>query len=167
MLDAVYLVEVSMLILIAGSLVSLAFSARPRLCGWLSFGFTAASTVSTWLAVAGAFTGGSHERTLVSLPQLGAGLTLRVDPLSAIFLAIVALVALASTLYSVRYMERYARDKVAKFYPVLLLCIASMTGVLASADLLCLLVFWESMTLTSYFLVTYERESAASQRAGG
>lgn len=166
MLDAVYLVEVSMLILIAGSLVSLAFSERPRLCGWLSFAFIAASTVSTWLAVAGAFKGGSHERTLVSLPQLGAGLTLRVDPLSAIFLAIVALVSLASTLYSVRYMERYARDKVAKFYPVLLLCIASMTGVLASADLLCLLVFWESMTLTSYFLVTYERESAASQRAG-
>jgi len=43
---------------------------------------------------------------------------------------------------------------------------AGMTGVLVSADWFCFLVFWESMTLTSYFLVTYERESAASQRAG-
>jgi hydrogenase-4 component B len=86
--------------------------------------------------------------------------------LSAVFLAIVALVALMSTLYSVRYMEHYVHDELAKFFPLLLLCVASMIGVLASADFLFFLVFWESMTLTSYFLVTFESESAASQRAG-
>ena len=166
MVDPVYQVEVSLLLLVVGSLVSLAVSRRPRFCGWISVAFTGAAAVSTWAAVAAAFTGGPYERTVLSLPQLGAGLTLRVDPLSAIFLAIVALVALASTLYSVRYMEHYTRDKVGAFYPLLLLCVASMIGVLVSADLLCFLVFWESMTLTSYFLVTYERESAASQRAG-
>ena len=166
MIDSVLLIEVSLAILIVGSFVSLAVSGRPRLCGWVSFAFVAASSLSTWLAVVGAFTGGAGERTLVRLPQLGAGLTLRVDPLSAVFLAIVALVTLASAMYSVRYMERYSGDRVAKFYPILLLCIASMTGVLVSADWLWFLVFWESMTLTSYFLVTYERESAASQRAG-
>jgi hydrogenase-4 component B len=100
------------------------------------------------------------------LPQLGASLTLRVDPLSAIFLAIVAVIALLSTLYSVRYMEHYAHDKVAKFFPVLLLCVASMTGVLVTTDFLFFLIFWEAMTLTSYFLVTFESENAASQRAG-
>jgi len=100
------------------------------------------------------------------LPQLGSSLTLRIDPLSAIFLAIVAVIALLSTLYSVRYMEHYAHDKVAKFFPVLLLCVASMTGVLVCTDFLFFLIFWESMTLTSYFLVTFESENAASQRAG-
>ena len=159
-------VEVSLLILVVGSVVSLAVSRRPRFCGWISVAFAAAAAVSAWLAAAAAFTGGPYERTLLSLPQLGAGLVLRVDPLSAIFLAIVALVALASTLYSVRYMEHYTRDSVGAFYPLLLLCMASMIGVLASADLLCFLVFWESMTLTSYFLVTYERENPACQRAG-
>jgi hydrogenase-4 component B len=166
MVDSVYAVEVSLAILIVGSLVSLAVSERPRLCGWLSFAFVVASAAGICLAVAGAFTGESHDRTLVSLPQLGASLTFRVDALSAIFLAIVVLVAPASTLYSIRYMEHYSGDRVAKFYPILLLCIASMIGVLISADLLSFLVFWESMTLTSYFLVIYERESAASQRAG-
>jgi len=166
MLDSVYQIELSLVILIAGSLVSLAVSRRPRLCGCVSFAFVAASTISTWLAAAGAFTGGDHERSLVGLPELGASLVLRIDALSAVFLAIVALVALASSLYSIRYMEHYPSDSVAKFYPVLLLCIASMTGVLVAADLLFFLISWESMTLTSYFLVTYERESAASQRAG-
>ena len=166
MFDSVQAVVVSLAILVVGSLVSLAASKRPRYCGWVSLAFVAASAVSLTLAVIGAFTGGSHERTFISLPQLGAGLTFRVDPLSAIFLAIVALVAPAATLYSVRYMEHYGADKVAKFYPILLLCIATMIGVLVSSDLLFFLVFWEAMTLTSYFLVIYERESAASQRAG-
>jgi hydrogenase-4 component B len=63
-------------------------------------------------------------------------------------------------------MEHYAHDKVAKFFPILLLCVASMTGVLVCTDFLFFLIFWESMTLTSYFLVTFESENAASQRAG-
>ena len=166
MVNAVRHVETSIVILIMGSLVSLLFARRRKLCGWVSFAFVCASSVYTGLAVVGACTVASDEHTILSLPQLGSSLTLRVDPLSAIFLAIVAVIALLSTLYSVRYMEHYAHDKVAKFFPVLLLCVASMTGVLVSTDFLFFLIFWESMTLTSYFLVTFESENAASQRAG-
>jgi len=166
MLNAVHYVEVSIVILIVGSLASLLFAHRRKLCGWVSFAFVCASSVYTGLAVVGACTVASGEHTILSLPQLGSRLTLRVDPLSAIFLAIVAVIALLSTLYSVRYMEHYSHDRVAKFFPILLLCIASMTGVLVCTDFLFFLIFWESMTLTSYFLVTFESENAASQRAG-
>jgi hydrogenase-4 component B len=166
MADPVHNLEVSIVILIVGSLVSLLCARNRRLCGWISFAFVCASSVYTGLAVVGAGTTASGEHTILSLPQLGSRLSLRIDPLSAIFLAIVAVIALLSTLYSVRYMEHYAHDKVAKFFPVLLLCVASMTGVLACTDFLFFLIFWESMTLTSYFLVTFESENAASQRAG-
>jgi hydrogenase-4 component B len=166
MIDSVHYIEVSIGILIVGSLVSLLFAHRRKLCGWVSFAFVCASSVYTGLAVLGACTVASAEHSILSLPQLGASLTLRIDPLSAIFLAIVAVIALLSTLYSVRYMEHYAHDKVAKFFPILLLCVASMTGVLVCTDFLFFLIFWESMTLTSYFLVTFESENAASQRAG-
>ncbi len=165
-MDPVYLVEVSVVILTIGSLLALLVAKRPRLCGWISFFSVGAAAISILLAVAGAFTTGSAEHTVLVLPQLGAGLKLRVDPLSAIFLLIVTVVTLGGTLYSVRYMEHYRQEGVAGFYPLLLLSMASMIGVLASTDLLCFLVFWELMTLTSYFLVTYERDSAASQRAG-
>jgi hydrogenase-4 component B len=166
MVNAVHYIEVSIAILIVGSFVSLLFAHRRKLCGWVSFAFICASSVYTGLGVAGACTVASGEHTILSLPQLGSSLTLRIDPLSAIFLAIVAVIALLSTLYSVRYMEHYAHDKVAKFFPILLLCVASMTGVLVCTDFLFFLIFWESMTLTSYFLVTFESENAASQRAG-
>ncbi len=166
MVNAVRLVEASIVILILGSLVSLLLARNRRVCGWVSFAFVCASSVFTGLAVVGAYSWKSDAHTLLSLPQLGARLTLRVDPLSAIFLAIVAVIALLSTLYSVRYMEHYAHDKLAKFFPLLLLCVASMTGVLVCTDFLFFLVFWECMTLTSYFLVTFESENPASQRAG-
>ncbi|HMD86659.1 MAG TPA: proton-conducting transporter membrane subunit [Terriglobia bacterium] len=166
MVNAVRQVEVSFVILIVGSLVSLLLARNRRVCGWVSFAFVCASSVFTGLAVVESRAVASAEQTLLALPQLGASLTLRVDPLSAIFLAIVAVIALLSTLYSVRYMEHYAHDKVAKFFPLLLLSIASMTGVLVCRDFFFFLIFWESMTLTSHFLVTFESENPASQRAG-
>src|SRR5208282_2823009 len=166
MTNAIRSVETSIVILIAGSLVSLLFARRRKLCGWISFAFVCASSVYTGLAVVRTHSVASGEHTILALPQLGSSFSLRIDPLSAIFLGIVAVIALLSTLYSVRYMEHYARDKVAKFFPVLLLCVASMTGVLVCTDFLFFLIFWESMTLTSYFLVTFESENAASQRAG-
>ena len=159
-------IEISILILMVGSLASLIFARWRVLCGWISFGFVAASTLLTSLAIVGAFVASPADHTLLTVPQLGSSLTLRVDPLSAIFLGIVAVIALLSTLYSVRYMEHYQRDHVAKFFPILLLCIASMTGVLVCADFFFFLIFWESMTLTSYFLVTFESANPASSHAG-
>lgn len=159
-------VELGILILVAGSLVSLVLARWRKLCGWASFAIMSGAAVSIGLAAAGSLEGAQRESTLLSLPQLGSRLTLRIDPLSGIFLAIVVLVALLSTLYSVRYMEHYPRDGVAKFFPILLLCVASMIGVLVTADFFFFLICWESMTLTSYLLVTFESESAASQRAG-
>jgi hydrogenase-4 component B len=166
MVDAIRHVEASIVVLAAGALVSLLFARNRRLSGWISFAFVCVSSVHTGLALAGVWTTGPSTRTLLILPQLGSSFTLRLDSLSAIFLAIVSVIALLSTLYSVRYMEHYPHDQVAKFFPVLLLCVASMTGVLVCADFLFFLIFWEAMTLTSYFLVTFESENAASQRAG-
>jgi hydrogenase-4 component B len=166
MINAVRQVEIGIVILTVGSSVSLLLARRRKLCGWVSFVLVCGFAASIALAVVGALTEPSYEHTVLSLPLLGSRLAVRVDPMSAIFLAIVATIALLSTLYSVRYMEHYARDSVAKFFPILLLCVASMVGVLVTTDFLFFLIFWESMTLTSYFLVTFESENAASQRAG-
>lgn len=166
MLNPVRDVEISFAILTLGSLVSLLIARKRKLCGWVSFGFVSLASAMIGLAVTGAFRQAPREETILSLPEYGARLTLRVDPLSAIFLAILALIALLSTLYSVRYMEHYARDGVAKFYPILLICVASMIGVLVTADFFFFLILWESMTLTSYVLVTFESGNSTSQRAG-
>lgn len=163
---AVHSFEVSFVVLIAGALAGLLTASRRRLCGWVSFAFVCLSAVSIGLAVVSVLAVGSREHTILRLPQLGSSLSLQIDPLSAIFLAIVAVIGLLSTLYSVRYMDHYPHDNLAKFFPVLLLCFAAMTGVLVCTDFFFFLILWESMTLTSYFLVTFESGETASQRAG-
>lgn len=161
------LLAVAISVLLAGAVASLALARWRKLAGWVSTAFVAAATVAVWLVVARAFSAlGDGEVTLLALPGLGARLSVVVDPLSAFFLAIVATIALVATLYSVDYMTQFAGNTLAKFYPVLLVFFAAIIGVLVVSDFLFFLVCWELMTLTSFLLVTFERESAASQRAG-
>jgi len=153
-------------LLMLGAVASLIAARRRALAGWLAFAAVVGASFPLFAAALRGLFAPSGPVTLLVLPWLGAGLTLEVDPLSGLFLAIATAVALASALFSVRYMDHFERDGVAKFYPVLLVFVAAMVGVLTSADMLCFLVFWELMTLASFVLVTYERERGESQRAG-
>jgi hydrogenase-4 component B len=110
--------------------------------------------------------GADAEAVVFRLGVLGASLAIVVDPLSAFFLLIAVTICVLSVLFSVHYMTHFVQDSVAKFYPILLLFFASIIGVLVASDLLFFLVFWELMTLTSFFLVAFERENVTSQRAG-
>ncbi len=58
-------------------------------------------------------------------------------------------------------------DGLAKFYPVLLVFFAAIVGVLVVSDFLFFLVCWELMTLTSFVLVTFERERTRRASARG
>lgn len=154
-------------LLLLGALASLVTARRPAVSGWTAFGFATASAVPLFAVVVDAFRGGGGPEVVVlRLDLLGARWAVAVDPLSAFFLAIAATICVLSALFSVSYMTHFTRDTVAKFYPVMLLFFASIIGVLVTTDLLFFLVFWELMTLTSFFLVTFERENPTSQRAG-
>lgn len=166
-MSPVVLVEISVVLLLAGALASLACARRRELAGWVAVAGVAAASLPLWALIVLVLTAGTgEEESLLAIPAFGARLAVRVDPLSALFLAIGATVAILATIYSVKYMTHLQRDTVAKFYPVLLVFFAAIIGVLVVADFLFFLVFWELMTLTSFFLVTFERESPASQRAG-
>ena len=103
---------------------------------------------------------------LFSIPVIGASLLLSIDKLSVIFLVLIGLISLIATLYSIGYMEIYNKESLARFYPFLILFVAGMIGVVCAADLFFFFVFWEFMTLTSYFLVIYEKEDPTVLRAG-
>ncbi|MBW7934523.1 MAG: hypothetical protein H3C62_13150, partial [Gemmatimonadaceae bacterium] len=153
--------------LLGGILASLATFRRPRLCGWISVVAVGGASSFMLVAAARAFAGVVDAPvSVLPIPALGAALTLRVDALSALFLAITAGIAVVTTLYSVEYMRRYTRDRLAKYYPVLLLLFLSIGGTVVTTDLFWFLVFWEMMTLSSFFLVIFERESRDGHRAG-
>ena len=106
--------------------------------------------------------GGGARRRCSSLPGLGArpvgGAWTRCR---AFFLAIVATIAVVATLYSVDYMTHFASDSAGEVLSRAAAVLRRRSSACwSSADFLFFLVFWELMTLTSFFLVTFERENA-------
>lgn len=151
---------------LAGAAAALALGRDRRRSGRAATLFAGLAGAALWVAAIRVFTGGPEPDAVVAtLPGLGASFAVRVDALSALFLAIIATIGFLTTLFSVEYMRSYPRDTVARYYPLLLLLLTGITGVVVSADFVFFLVAWELMTLTSFFLVGFERESRPAQRA--
>ena len=93
---------------------------------------------------------------------------LRLDALSGFFFAVVGLLLIAVSFYGPSYVREYEGGK----QPLSILGL--FTGLFATGMLLVLLaddafvfmVAWELMSVSSYFLVTYQHQNAANRRAG-
>ena len=102
---------------------------------------------------------------LFTLPALGP-CRIAIDGLSAIFLLLISVIAVLSSLYSVRYMTHYEEYGVARYYPYFLLFIAGMYGIVVVTDLMVYFcAFWQLMTLPSFALVRYEFKKQENVRA--
>ena len=109
-------------------------------------GATAASS-STWLHV---FT-----------------LAFKIDSVSLFFLIPIFLISPLALLYSYHYLENEKKLLRAGcnyfFFSIL---VASMALVVVSANMITFLLFWEIMSLSSFFLVIYNYESYSNRKAG-
>ena len=81
------------------------------------------------------------------------GINLEIDGFSNIMLVVVNLVALAATLFSIKYMEQYTAKY--KYYGLFLLMVGGMNGVILTGDLFNLFVFLEIASIASYALVAF------------
>ncbi len=89
------------------------------------------------------------------------------DPLSAVFILLIAVIGGVAAVYGHGYMgSRGAARKVALSWCGYNLLVAAMLLVAAARDGFLFLVAWEIMSLTSFFLVVYESEKASAVRAG-
>ncbi len=91
------------------------------------------------------------------------GIVLVVDGLSSLMILTVAVISLACTLYSVRYMDRYTARP--KYYALFMLMVAGMNGAVLTGDVFNLFVFIEIAAICSYALVAFgchEEELEAS-----
>ncbi|NLV91744.1 MAG: NADH dehydrogenase [Firmicutes bacterium] len=89
--------------------------------------------------------------------------SLRVDPLSGIFLLVTAFVWWVASLYAPEYMNHEGRE--GRFTLWLLLTQTAVLGVFLAGDLLTLLLCFELMTITSWFWVIH-RGNQEALRAG-
>src|SRR5215470_14527869 len=98
----------------------------------------------------------------VGLPWLGAHL--RLDALSAFFLAVVDLGALTASLFALGYGEHESAPvRVVPFFPAFL---AGMTLVVLADDAFTFLLTWEFMSLASWALVVAHHDEPGNARAG-
>ncbi len=110
-------------------------------------------------------------RRIVEVPLLELkyipSLVLVVDPLTAFFLAIISIVGFASSIYGIGYVQRFVgKEHLGWFSLNYVLFLLSMMFVVSVRDLLWFIVFWELMTLSSQFLVAFEKEKSVALRAG-
>jgi len=147
-------------ILVVGAIITALLGKWHRLNGWIAFVLGSIASVLILISAIGTLTSSAP-------PLKGSGIfsIFFLDKLSSFFLLIISGISIMSLLYSIRYIEHY-RKSTSLYYPFLLLFILGMSGVVSVRNMFAFLLFWEFMTLTSYFLVIYESEKPENLLAG-
>lgn len=158
----VLLAGIAALLVVGAAAVPLA---RRPWAGSAVYGACLAVSVAMAGAALAALLSGAGAGTLVlpvGLPWLGAHL--RLDALSAFFLAVIGLGGAMASLYALAYgRHEAAPQRVLPFYPVFL---AAMSLVLLADDAFTFLLSWELMSLASWALVMAHHREAGNARAG-
>jgi hydrogenase-4 component B len=94
-------------------------------------------------------------------------LSFNIDELSAFFLIAIFAICFLAALYSLHYMDKVQESlRTAAHYLFFGLLVASMALVVTANNLVTFIVFWELMSLSSFFLVVYHYEVQENRKAG-
>jgi multicomponent Na+:H+ antiporter subunit A len=97
------------------------------------------------------------------IPSLGIHLSLHADALALLFCMLISLIGACVFLYASGYL---AGDRdIGRFYFWIMIFMAAMLGVVLSANLITLFVFWELTSISSYMLIGYYHEQASARAA--
>jgi len=153
----------SVLICVAGAVVTLLLSKSKTLAGVVAFLTTALTGALIVPAGIQVLTNGPanvhHPETLWAVG--GYAVRFYIDGLSAIFLLLAVAIAILAALYSIAHLAKYPKQSAAAYYPFFLLFIGGMYGVLSTTDTMWFFfAFWQLMTIPSFLLVRFESEKA-------
>ena len=144
-------------VLAAGAVLALLSAAKPLWSLWIGMGAIALAMLmcagaSVWVLISGDIP--AHAVSWM-LP-IGRA-TLALDALSAWFVLTIALLGIASAVYSCGYMPReQSHGSLAGFAALLCVLIGAMVLAVCAADVVLFLVAWEMMTLAAFFLVSFD-----------
>jgi hydrogenase-4 component B len=144
----------------AGILLALLIHAKHQ--GALLACAGAGAAIAATAAGAMALLCGDHfTRTLWSLPGLTT-LTVRLDPLSAVFVLVTGLVLLPASIYAGGELRAGSMPGRERAFTVMSLALAaSIVLVLLSGDVLLFLLGWEVMSILCYLLIASNRDGEA------
>ena len=160
-MDAIQLLLLSIILYIAAALAALLLNpyghiAR-RVAGWLGVLASLAGVASAGLAMVAAT---PPELRLFQIEPFG-WCVLQIDQLSALLIGVIVLVSAATSMYSLS--SEQGQGAIGFFTHIF---VGSMLLVVTVANGFFFLLFWELMTLASYFLVIWEVEKKESIQTG-
>lgn len=95
--------------------------------------------------------------------SLGIKISFYLDGLSLFFALLISFFGVLILLYAAWYMKGY--DQTNRFFSILLFFMGSMLGLVLSANLICLFIFWELTSFTSYLLIGFSHKDKKSRQA--
>ena len=161
------LILLSVGLLCASALAAVLVGRSDRAALWIGTVGGALSCALGAAAALGALLGGEAS-SLKAAGSLPVGeLHVALDALSSFFLLCVFLVSAISAVYGGSYLGAYiGKRRVAPALFFFNILVASMAVVAIARDGILFLIAWEVMSLTSFFLVTFESEREEVRRAG-
>ncbi len=93
---------------------------------------------------------------------------IHIDALAGLFLTLIGLLTTAASLYARGYLQEYlsGSDSLIPLGVFSGLFVTGMLLVVIADDAFLFMIAWELMSLSSYFLVTWQHENSANRRAG-
>ena len=97
------------------------------------------------------------------IPALDINLSFYLDGLSLFFVLLISVVGILVVFYSLKYIKGYPHE--GRFFAYLLFFMASMLGVVVSANLISLFIFWELTSFSSFLLIGFNNTDKKSRYA--
>ncbi|MDE0412361.1 MAG: proton-conducting transporter membrane subunit [Gammaproteobacteria bacterium] len=151
--------ELAILIPMLGGLCILVFRNRPKLretssilAGALLFLYVTRLLDSD--------TERTGARTLLEISE-GLSIAFHLEPLGLVFALLASGLWVITTVYSIGYLNGNAEKNQTRFYLYFALSIASTMGIAFAANLFTLFIFYETLTLCTYPLVTHKQTPEA------
>lgn len=164
MIGANHLLGLFFLLCLGGAVFACIAAERRQLTA-LAWVGSAASLCALLASIKVLVSGQAVAVELWSLLSFGT-LTLSIDGLSALFVFVTALVSLAVSIFSARYMRKYAGQYSLRYFSLLYYgFLASLVLVLIAGDAFLFILAWELMSISSYLLVAYEHRREDSAQA--
>ncbi|MEJ0094996.1 MAG: hydrogenase 4 subunit B [Methylocella sp.] len=155
------LLAISLLLYLAGGVGSLLLGRSDRWAALVAGVSAAAGGVLGGAAALSVLINGSGSTLAMAGPFPFVSFSLRLDPLAALMVLVISIVTIPASIYSISYVKLYGGRGVGVMGFFLNLFIASMVMVAIVDNAFYFLLFWEMMTLASYFLVVFDEDQEA------
>ncbi|HUG91335.1 MAG TPA: putative monovalent cation/H+ antiporter subunit A [Planctomycetaceae bacterium] len=134
-----------------------------RMTGWAVAVFPAslAAYFASWLPAIG--DGMAPRESYVWAAELGLRLSFRLDGLSLLMALLITGIGALVAVYAGGYLAGHRR--LGLFFAYLLVFMSAMLGLVLADNVLCLFVFWELTTISSFLLIGFEHEREAARSA--